>query len=189
MIALLSIVLFLLILLFCVFVALFIIFVLDSILRGHDLPTSRRAIRCLIEIILEHKPEAINFYDLGCGRGTVVLALKKKLPNLEIYGIDNSTARIFFAKLKASLLGRKIKLKKQDIFQTDLRDADIIYTYLWYDLMPLLEKKLQRELKRGAIVITNTSHFSEWKPIKKVITYHKPSRTPNFETLFVYIKI
>lgn len=179
------IILVLLFLFFGIFTALFFVFALDSILKGHDLPTSKRAIRYLVEIISKHKPDATTFYDLGCGRGTVVLTLKKKLPNLETYGIDNSTVRIFFAKLKTVLLRREVNLKKQDIFQTDLRNADIVYTYLWYDLMPLLEKKLQKELKHGAMIITNTSNFPTWKPAKIYVTYPKK---PDFEKLFIYVK-
>jgi len=181
-------VLILLSVLFAIFVVLFFVFVIDSILRGHDLSTSKRAIRALVKIISQYKPEANSFYDLGSGRGTLVLAVKRKLPHLVVYGIDNSAIRIFFAELKFRLLNRKVNFKKQDIFQTDLRNVDIVYTYLWYDLMPLLEKKLQKELKQGAIVITNTSNFPTWKPIQKVVTYPKVSKTPDFETLFVYVK-
>ena len=171
-----------------VFVTLFFVFVLDSILRGHDLPTSKQAIKALIKIIDRNKPSANNFYDLGCGRGTLLLAVKRKYPHLFVYGVDNNAIRIFFAKLKAALFKQKINFKKQDLFQIDLRNADIIYTYLWYDLMPPLEEKLQKELKRGAIVITNTSKFPNWKPQEKYITYSKISTMPDFETLFVYVK-
>jgi len=178
-------VLILVLLLFGIFVALFFIFTLDSLLRGHDLSTTRRASRTLIKIILQYKPDSRNFYDLGCGRGFLVLAVKRELPYLAVYGIDNSAIRIFFSKLKSKLLGKKINFKKQDIFQTDLRNADIIYTYLWYDLMPSLEEKLQKELKRGAIVITNTSNFPTWKPKGIYITCPKK---PDFEKLFVYFE-
>jgi len=54
--------------------------------------------------------------------------------------------------------------------------------------MPPLEKKLQKELKKGAMVITNTSKFPNWKPVQKIITYSKTSNVPDFETLFVYVK-
>ena len=182
-------------------VSMVLLFVLafDSIWRGHDLATSQRAIKALIKIISRHKPDAKNFYDLGCGRGTLVLAVKRKLPCLRVYGIDNNEIRIFFARLKSIFLGQKINpvrnvisngvnFKKQDIFETNLENADIVYTYLRYNLMPLLEKKLQDELKQSAIVITNTSNFPNWKPIEKIITYPKVSKMPDFETLFVYIK-
>ena len=54
--------------------------------------------------------------------------------------------------------------------------------------MPMLEKKLQNELKQGALVVTNTSRFQNWQLVEKAGTYPKVSRTPDFETLFVYVK-
>ena len=188
MIVLFYIALFLLLTVYSISIVLFLIFALDSLIRGHDLPTSTRATRALVKAIKQYKPDAQNFYDLGCGRGTLSLAIKKALPGLEIHSVDNSTVRIFFAKLKSKILGRKIDFRKQDIFEVDLGQADVVYTYLWYDLIPPLEKKLQNELKPGAIIITNTSNFPTWQPIHKVVTYPKISKTPDLETLFVYIK-
>ena len=167
---------------------LFLVFAFDSLTQGHDLPTSGRATRALIKVIKQYKPDAKNFYDLGCGHGSLSSAIKKTLPDLEIYGVDNSAIRIFFAKLQSKILGLEINFSKQDIFDTDLSSADIVYTYLWYDVTPPLEKKLQNELKPGAIVITNTSNFPAWQPIHEVVTYTKISKLPDFETLFVYVK-
>lgn len=188
MILLFYVILFLSLAVYAISVILFFIFAFDSLTRGHDLPTSKRAALALIGVIKEHKPDAKNFYDLGCSRGTLSLAIKKALPGIGVYGVDNSAVRIFFAKFKNKILEREVNFQKQDIFKTDLGSADIIYTYLWYDLMPILEKKLQKELKQGAVVITNTSRFQDWQPKEKVVTHHKVSKIPNFETLFVYIK-
>lgn len=168
--------------------ALFLLLVLDCLIQGHDLATSRRATRALADAIQKHKPEAKIFYDLGCAHGTLSLRLKNILPRLEIYGLDNSAIRILFAKLKSKMLRHNIKFQKQDIFKADLRKADVVYSYLWYDLMPVLEEKLQKELRQSALVITNTSHFQHWQPIEKIVTYAKISGTPDFETLFVYCK-
>lgn len=183
----LSIALFLAVTLLGIATVLFLIFVLDSIIRGHDLPTSRRATQVLIKVIKQHKPDAKNFYDVGCAHGSLSLALKKALPDLTVYAIDNSAIRIFFAKLKSKIFGLNVTFSKQDIFDTDLSSADIVYTYLWYDVMPPLEKKLQNELKQGAIVVTNTSNFPTWKPVDRVVTCSTISRLPDFETLFVYV--
>lgn len=169
------------------FFLLWFIFVIDSVVRGHDLPTSRRATKALFKIISEHKTTG-NFYDLGCGHGALACRIKKKFPTLCVYAIDNNSVRIFFAKIRAFLFRQNIKFLRKDIFEVNLNNADIIYTYLWYDTMPPLEKKLQKELKQGAIVITNTSNFPTWKPIQKIVTYPKASKTPDFETLFVYQK-
>jgi len=167
---------------------LFFVFMIDSLVRGHDLPTSRRATEALVEAIQKYNPSAKTFYDLGCAYGTLSLRLKKILPRFKVYAVDNSLVRVFFAKLRGKILKCKINFQKQDIFKTDLRNADVIYAYLWYDLMPLLEKKLQKELKQGAVVITNTSHFRDWQPVEKIVTYSGVSKIHNFETLFVYVK-
>ena len=188
MIAAVYIALFLAVTLLNVATVLFLIYILDSLIQGHDLPTSRRATRALVKVIKQHKPDAKNFYDVGCAHGSLSLAIKKALPHLEIYAIDKSAIRIFFAKLKSKIFGGRVNFKKQDIFTVNLRSADIVYTYLWYDVMPPLEKKLQSELQQGAIVVTNTSNFPTWQPIQKVVTYTKISKLPNFETLFVYRK-
>jgi SAM-dependent methyltransferase len=171
-----------------IFLMLFSVLILDSLIWRHDLPTSRRAIGILSGIISQRKPNADNFYDIGCARGTLSLAVKKKHPRLAVCGIDNSAIRILFAKMKSVFLRRKVTFAKQDVFQADLRNADIVYTYLWYDLMPPLERKLQKELKKGALVITNTSSFPNWKPIEKHAVYPDNSAMQGAETLFVYIR-
>jgi trans-aconitate methyltransferase len=156
------------------------------LLLRHDLATSRRAIKTICKIISGYNLEAGNFYDLGCGRGTVVLAIKRKFPSFSVWGIDKNIIRIFFAKLKAWILGQKINFKRVDILKintSDLQNADVVYTYLWYDLMPPLEEKLRGLLKKGALVITNTSNFLNWQPKETYITYPK---NPDFEKLFVY---
>ncbi len=171
-----------------IFLSLFIIFAIDSLIFRHDLATSRRAIKTIYKIISDYNLDAGNFYDLGCGRGTLVLAIKKSFPDFSVWGIDKKIVRIFFAKLKAWFLGRKINFKRGDILKMnslDLQNADVVYTYLWYDLMPSLEKKLKNNLKKGAIVITNTSNFPNWQPKETHITY---SKNPEFEKLFVYVK-
>lgn len=175
--------------LFFIFLTLiFFAFIINSTLYGHDLSTSHRVIRELIKIIKRHQLTVGTFYDLGSGWGKVVLTIKKELPHIKVYGIDKDRLRIFLAKLKAVMLGQKIVLSSRDILKADLGQADIIYCYLWYDLMPALEKKLQRELKPGTVVVTNTVNFPNWQPRQKIVTNPKITNPPNFETLFVYIK-
>ena len=169
------------------FLLLFLVLMMDSMVRGHDLSTSRRATRSIIKIISEHKT-ARNFYDLGCAHGALTVRIKRKFPTISVCAIDHDPIRIFFAKIRAGFFRRHIQFLRKNILDVDLSDADMVYAYLWYDLMPALEAKLQKELKPGALVVTNTSNFPHWSPVQKVITHPKISKTPNFETLFIYIK-
>ena len=176
---------FLLAILFSV-VSFYSYFLLDILIRGHDLPTNKKARQALCKIIAEKAPQAKIFYDLGSGRGTVVLAVKKQLPHLRVCGLDLSRFRCFIAKAKAKFLNKPVMIKRGDLFKVGLSQADVIYAYIWYDLMPALEQKLQQELKPGAIAITNTVHFSNW-PLAETIVFDE--KLPgNFGTLFVYVK-
>ena len=170
-------------------VAVYLTYMLDSFLNGHDLPTSRKARKLIKKIIEEHNPGAKNLYDLGCSRGEFAIGMKYLLPRVDIIGIDTSALRILFARVASFLWRKKVVFRRANIFDEDLTYADVVYTYLWYDRMPPLEKKLLQELKSGAIVITNTSHFLTWQPVGVYAT-HPASKwlSPEFENLFVYKK-
>ncbi|MDD5147599.1 MAG: hypothetical protein PHV63_03595 [Candidatus Daviesbacteria bacterium] len=49
-----------------------------------------------------------------------------------------------------------------------ITDADVIYIYLLSKGVKKLEEKLKEELKKKAVVITQTYHFPNWKPFKKL---------------------
>lgn len=61
-----------------------------------------------------------------------------------------------------------IKIFNQSFFSTDLSSYDIITLYATTYIMKKLEKKLQNELKPGAIVISNYFQFPNWKPSKSL---------------------
>jgi hypothetical protein len=159
--------------------------VLDSLVHRHDLPTSRSARRALIAIIRRYKPGRIQFYDLGSAHGSLVLMLKKQLPDVTIHAVEKNIVRITITRIRSWILGRGVVCMRSNIFDVDLRDADVVYTYLWFDLLPKLEEKFNRELKSGALVVANTSTLPTWVPVE-VISPH-PEK-PDFEKLFVYVK-
>ncbi len=162
------------------------IVIIEALVRQHYLPTSTTVLDRVQTIISEHIPHGGIVYDLGCGHGLFALSIQKENPTRSVRGIDTSYIRIWFAKVYTYLIGRHVIFTRKNIFNADLRDADIVYTYLWYSVMPPLEQKLRKELKPGAIVITNTSYFPNWKPIRTIITHQVPCATPDFETLFIY---
>lgn len=49
-----------------------------------------------------------------------------------------------------------------------ITDADVIYIYLLQKGVNKLEEKLRKELKKNAVIITQTYHFPNWKPYKKI---------------------
>ncbi|MFH1405010.1 MAG: class I SAM-dependent methyltransferase [Patescibacteria group bacterium] len=159
---------------------------LDSMLRGHDIPTNKSVINKMIQVIEKHNCQEKTFLDLGCARGVVALAIKKHFPKMNVSGVELYRLRVYFARAKAFFLRRDISLIIGDALKQDVSKADIVFCYLWYDLMPALEKKLLDELKTGAIVITNTSKFPNWVPLEIVRAQHSNTVVPDHDTLFVY---
>jgi hypothetical protein len=107
------------------------------------------------------------FYELGSGDGRLVLAAAKHGANAN--GVEQSWIRVWMSRYQAW----KQKLPNShffhgNIFARSYYPADIIYIFLLPEGVKKLEKKLKKELKPGAVVITQTFHFKTWKPFKKL---------------------
>jgi SAM-dependent methyltransferase len=171
--------------LFLIFLLIFIILdVSNSLFRKiYSVPSSSRATQAILKI-LEKRKKGI-FVDLGCGMGKLLIAVKKKYPEMEVAGYENWPSQFFLAKLLIFLSGAKIKIFYKNLFLADLNQANIIYCYLSKNLIKKLEKKLEIELKGGTLVISSTFPFPNWKPNQVIVTNQK---NPNFEKLFIYEK-
>jgi SAM-dependent methyltransferase len=116
------------------------------------------------------------FYELGSGDGRVVLAAAQI--GARSTGIEQSWLRVWYSRYKA----RKLKLSNADfihgnVFTRAYYPADVVYIYLLQSAVEKLEKKLQTELKPGAIVITQSFHFKNWPPFKKIEPTEEEKRT------------
>lgn len=131
-------------------------------------PTRMGAIRKILKLAGVKKGK--KFYELGSGDGRVVIEAARL--GAESIGIEQSWIRIFYSRWVAgkqnSAIAKKCKFHHGDIFKRSYFDADIVYIYLLLKGVTKLEEKLKKELKKGAIVITQTYHFPNWKPFKKI---------------------
>jgi len=150
-----------------------------------SVPTSSRTIEFILEIIRKKKDNRKTFVDLGCGGGKVLISLKKKYPEIEVIGYENWPTQFLLAKIMLFFSGVKAKIFYKDLFQADLTNAQIVFCYLYPHLMERLEPKLKKELKEGALIISNTFPLSNWQPSQILITNNK---NPDFKKIFVYEK-
>ena len=126
-------------------------------------PTKMEGIRKILKLAGVKKGK--KFYELGSGDGRVVITASKLGANS--YGVEQSWIRVLYSRYKASKL-KRAKFFHGNIFSRDYNDGDIIYIYLLLKGVSKLEEQLRLELKKGSIVITQTYHFPNWKPYKKV---------------------
>ncbi|MFB1032657.1 MAG: methyltransferase domain-containing protein, partial [Aliarcobacter cryaerophilus] len=70
--------------------------------------------------------ENSKVYDLGCSTASTLIELSKATPyKLNLVGIDNSEAMLQRASKKAKAFGVDIELLNSDIFDVELKNANL----------------------------------------------------------------
>ncbi|MFH0892620.1 MAG: class I SAM-dependent methyltransferase [Candidatus Falkowbacteria bacterium] len=111
-------------------------------------------------------PEKAVVYELGCGKAPLLRALSRKYPQADLIGIENEPVPYLIASIQANLAKTNIKIKRKNLFNINLGDADAVYCYLNPKMMSKLEKKFLSECKNGAVVISYQFPMPELKPEK-----------------------
>lgn len=106
--------------------------------------------------------------DLGAGDGRVLRRAMLKVPGVRAIGYEGAFGVWLLAKFLNATSSAKPDMRMQNFFEQDLSEADIVFTYLSIDIMQRLLPKLQKELKPGTKVISNTFSFKKKEPLKKV---------------------
>jgi len=105
--------------------------------------------------------------DLGSGDGRMVIALAKA--GAEAHGYEVNPLLVWWSRRKikqAGLKGRAF-IHRKSFWAEDLSNFDIIALYGVSLMMKRLEKKLERELKNGARIVSYAFDFPNRKPEKK----------------------
>ncbi|MGI6423551.1 MAG: class I SAM-dependent methyltransferase [Candidatus Dojkabacteria bacterium] len=134
--------------------------------------TPKKILKDILPLFKLKKDE--KFTDLGSGDGRVVFAVYRKYKSFST-GYEISPMLLIYFKLKKLLLfpfNRKIEIKEENFLKTDLSKYDVIYCCLPMDLLEILEKKFEKELKAGSRVFTYGYPLAKKKG-KKISTSQK----------------
>lgn len=110
--------------------------------------------------------------DLGCGDGRFVAAAVRR------YGVTGVGYEInllpwLLACLRRCLVGRRMKVLCRDFWKADLGEADLVFCYLFPDILVPLAEKARLELKAGAVLVSCNFPLPDWKP-ERVLTSDHP---------------
>jgi hypothetical protein len=92
--------------------------------------------------------------ELGCGHAGFLRAVHNENPRTKLIGVEYSLLLVWSARLQNALAKTNIEIKRQNIIDTDLHSADIVYCYLNPDTMDKLRYKFEHELKKGSTVVS-----------------------------------
>lgn len=147
---------------FLFFVALF--FILLPILRGAPfVPTRKERIEKALKLAGIKPGQKI--VDLGSGDGRILLAAAKK--GAKARGFDINPLLVWATKraIKKQGLRDLAVCQWKNFWWQDLSCFDIVFVYGLSHIMKGLGKKLQRELKPGAKVVSLIFQFPNWQPV------------------------
>jgi hypothetical protein len=113
--------------------------------------TNKKTHDALKKVIDER--QAHSFVDLGSGLGGVVRAMA--CSSVTSVGVE-SAPMLWGVSAILSLLFLKGKILRQNIWNTDLRDYDVVYAFLSPAIMDKLFKKIKSEMKNGSVFVSNS---------------------------------
>lgn len=160
-----------------VLVLLFVIFSFSSYFFGGPFVPSQYQIIKKVMDIVEIKEGSV-FIDLGSGDGRLLIQAAKQ--GAFAVGYELNPFWYYISKLNVLLHGvkEKVKVKRENFINADLKEADILYLYLFPEKIADLEKVLRRTLKQGAKIITYKFPFSNWQERKRL----------EKEKIYLYVK-
>lgn len=97
--------------------------------------------------------KAVRMLDLGCGLGGVVRALDGE--GRQARGVENAPAVYLAARLLSAVTG-KGKIRRGDLWRTDVSGEDLVYAFLSPAPMADLWQKLSTEMKPGSLFVSNS---------------------------------
>lgn len=128
-------------------------------------PTEKSKRKKMVELAAVRKGE--KAVDLGSGDGCLVMALARA--GAEAHGYEINPLLVLWSKMRIKIAGLdgKIFIHWKNFWKKDFAGFDVVTIYGFSHMMAKLEEKLERELKPGARVISNSFPLPTWKPARK----------------------
>jgi SAM-dependent methyltransferase len=104
-----------------------------------------------------------NVVDLGSGDGRILISAARSL-GAHGLGVDIDPARIRESTANAEEAGvaGRVTFRQQDLFETPLRDADVLTLYLLPEINVRLRPRILGQMRPGARVVSHDFDMGEW---------------------------
>jgi hypothetical protein len=150
-----------------------------SVTRGAIfVSTARIRIRAFLDAVPMDKGDI--FVDLGSGDGRILWAVHKR------YGVRATGYEVnplAYAIARLLCVGNKdLLVRYADFWKADLATADVVFCYLFPDVMGSLASKLEKELKPGTRVVSCNFALPGWSP-ERIL---RPDSLRHGDPIYVY---
>ena len=106
-------------------------------------------------------------YDLGCGDGRIILEAAQKFGAKAVgVELDNKRYKECVKKVKDACLEDRVEVIHGSLLEIDLKKADVVTLYLLTSANDKVKPNLERDLKRGARIVSHDFQITGWKATK-----------------------
>jgi protein-L-isoaspartate O-methyltransferase len=128
-------------------------------------PSPEEVVESMLKLA-EVKPSD-TVYDLGCGDGRIIIMAAQKFgANSVGVELDDDLYKQTSERIKELKLQDKVKVIHGDLLQVDLRPATVVTLYLLTSANEKLKPRLEKQLRKGARVVSHDFEVPGWKPAK-----------------------
>jgi SAM-dependent methyltransferase len=108
-------------------------------------------------------------YDLGSGDGRLVITAAKRFGARGV-GVELQSELVEMARVGAEREGvaDRVKFVRGDLFETDIRSANVVMLYLLPRFVTRLVPKFRAELKPGTRIVSHDYPLAPWPPDKEL---------------------
>ena len=131
-------------------------------------PTPAEVVTAMLKLANVSAKDVV--YDLGCGDGMIVTAAAKEF-GANAVGIDINPVRVKEANERVAKAGvtDKVKILNEDLFEANIGQATVVTLYLLQTLNQKLIPKLNKELKPGTRIVSQTFSMGDDYPPEKTV--------------------
>lgn len=139
-------------------------FIMHLIIRVPYVPTNRTITRAMVRMADLRGKETVM--DLGAGDGRLLQEAVAAHPGVRATGVELVPTIWLLGWLRTRGTGR-VKFLLGNALTADLTGVDVVFLYMMPRIMEKLEAKFDRELRPGAVVISNAFRFPHRQPQKE----------------------
>lgn len=108
-----------------------------------------------------------KFVDLGCGLSGALVYLSRRFPDANFHGVETAPINYLISKLR-SIFRPNLKIEYRNIWNLNLIEFDYVYCFLSPAPMPKIWKKAMNEMKKDAVLISNTFEVPGHSPHQSI---------------------
>ncbi|MBK5133155.1 class I SAM-dependent methyltransferase [Candidatus Bathyarchaeota archaeon] len=138
--------------------------------------------------LAELQPGEVLF-DLGAGDGRTV-TMAAKIFGAKAVGVElrEDLAKKALISINETSLANRITIINGDMFNVNLKSADVVFLYLTTSANEKIRPKLENELKKGVRIVSHDYEIVGWRPIKIENFCENPKIGYPSHTLYLYKK-